>query len=190
MSCETFRVECLETPTGRMLLVSDDERRVRALDWEDHADRMHALLARQYGRGRVTLRDALHPTPASRALNAYFAGSLEAIDALPTKTGGTPFQQAVWAELRRIPIGQTVSYAALAQRLGRPDAIRAVGLANGANPIAIIVPCHRVIGANGSLTGYGGGLARKAWLLAHEGARLARPAADVQTDRFNEAAAS
>jgi methylated-DNA-[protein]-cysteine S-methyltransferase len=83
-------------------------------------------------------------------------------------TNGTPFQQTVWAALREIPCGQTISYATLARRIGRPSAVRAVGLANGANPVGIVIPCHRVIGANGTLTGYGGGLDRKRWLLSHE----------------------
>jgi methylated-DNA-[protein]-cysteine S-methyltransferase len=101
-------------------------------------------------------------------LAAYFAGDLFAVDAIETRTGGTPFQRAVWSALRPIPPGTTVSYGELARAIGRPAASRAVGAANGANPIAIVVPCHRVIGANRTLTGYGGGLARKAWLLEHE----------------------
>jgi methylated-DNA-[protein]-cysteine S-methyltransferase len=103
------------------------------------------------------------------ALAAYFAGSVNAIDGLPTATGGTEFQRMVWRALRQIPCGETISYATLARRIGRPAAVRAVGLANGANPISIVVPCHRVIGSDGSLTGYGDGLERKRWLLAHEG---------------------
>jgi methylated-DNA-[protein]-cysteine S-methyltransferase len=101
----------------------------------------------------------------------YFAGDLGAIDKLPVKTAGTPFQRAVWNALREIPRGATESYGQLAERIGRPTAVRAVGLANGSNPIGIVVPCHRVIGANGSLTGYGGGMERKRWLLDHEGAQ-------------------
>ena len=99
---------------------------------------------------------------------------------LPVVTAGTPFQRAVWAALRQIPVGTTLSYGALAERIGRKAAVRAVGAANGANPVAVVVPCHRVIGADGSLSGYGGGLERKRWLLAHEGAlpkRLAAAAA-------------
>lgn len=103
-----------------------------------------------------------------RMLEAYFAGDLTAIDALDVDPAGTEFQRQVWAELRRIPAGATISYKELAARIGRPSATRAVGLANGANPVAIVIPCHRVIGANGALTGYGGGLDRKRWLLAHE----------------------
>jgi O-6-methylguanine DNA methyltransferase len=89
-----------------------------------------------------------------------------------TDGGGTDFERSVWAELRCIPLGTTISYGELAKRIGNPNAMRAVGLANGKNPIAIVVPCHRVIGANGSMTGYGGGIHRKEWLLRHEGALL------------------
>jgi methylated-DNA-[protein]-cysteine S-methyltransferase len=108
------------------------------------------------------------PRTLTDALGAYFAGDLHAIDPLETRTGGTHFQQRVWTELRRIPAGGTITYGELARRIGRPAACRAVGLANGSNPISIVVPCHRVIGADGQLTGYGGGIARKRWLLDHE----------------------
>jgi len=106
-------------------------------------------------------------------LHSYFEGDIDAISCCRTATNGTDFQRSVWQALRQIPPGHTVSYGALAVRIGRPTAMRAVGLANGANPIAIVVPCHRVIGADASLTGYGGGLDRKRWLLAHEGRYLA-----------------
>jgi methylated-DNA-[protein]-cysteine S-methyltransferase len=101
-------------------------------------------------------------------MEAYFAGNRAALDDLQTATNGTPFQRKVWAALRTIEAGETVSYGTLAVRIGQPTAARAVGLANGQNPIAIVVPCHRVIGADASLTGYGGGIERKRWLLAHE----------------------
>jgi methylated-DNA-[protein]-cysteine S-methyltransferase len=103
-------------------------------------------------------------------LSAYFDGDRTTFD-LPTKLDGTEFQRAVWAALCEIPFGETVSYAELARRVGRPDAMRAVGQANGRNPLAVVVPCHRVVAADGTLGGYGGGLARKRWLLDHEGAR-------------------
>jgi methylated-DNA-[protein]-cysteine S-methyltransferase len=102
-------------------------------------------------------------------LSAYFAGHVESIDTLAIATGGTTFQRRVWSALRAIPAGRTVSYQALAAAIGHPRAVRAVGAANGANPIGIVVPCHRVVGTDGSLTGYGGGLDRKRWLLSHEG---------------------
>ncbi|HKT17103.1 MAG TPA: methylated-DNA--[protein]-cysteine S-methyltransferase [Stellaceae bacterium] len=168
MTEHNFSLERIDTPTGRMLLVTDAAERLRALDWEDHAARMHDLLRRHYGADAVRLSDIAHPSPARRALDAYFAGKLDALDAVATATAGTAFQRAVWDALRRIPAGETLSYGALAARIGRPAAVRAVGRANGANPIAIAVPCHRVIGADASLTGYGGGFERKRWLLAHE----------------------
>jgi len=127
-------------------------------------------LRRRYGPDQVELTPATGVSAARRALEAYFAGDLSAIDDLPVMTTGTAFQSEVWAALRDIPAGSTTSYGALAARIGRPKAVRAVGLANGANPIGVVVPCHRVIGADASLTGYGGGLDRKRWLLAHEGA--------------------
>ncbi len=163
-----FSLERLNTPTGWILIVTDDNRYLRAIDWEDHEQRMQKLLRRHYGDGAIQLHKALSPSPARRSLQAYFEGDIDAIAKLPTATNGTDFQRAVWDALRRIPVGQTMSYGALAIQIGRPTAIRAVGLANGANPIPIVVPCHRVIGANGSLTGFGGGLGRKRWLLAHE----------------------
>ncbi len=114
--------------------------------------------------------DAAPGSPFARAVAAYFAGDLAALDPLPVDVRGTPFETGVWQTLRRIPAGHTWSYRALAEAIGRPTAVRAVGAANGRNPVSLVLPCHRVIGADGSLTGYGGGLERKAWLLRHEGA--------------------
>ncbi len=102
-------------------------------------------------------------------LERYFKGDTAVLDSIPVELNGTPFQKTVWQALRRIPCGTTISYAELAKRIGDPAAVRAVGTANGANPVAVIVPCHRVIGSNGKLIGYGGGLDRKQWLLGHEG---------------------
>jgi O-6-methylguanine DNA methyltransferase len=157
------------SPIGTILLVSDGTA-LRALDFHDHEERLHDLVRRQYG--RVDLNRGPVPAMITRALEAYFAGELAATTTIPVATGGTPFQRRVWAALRQIPAGTTTSYGALAAALGQPGASRAVGLANGANPVGIVVPCHRVIGANGSLTGFGGGLSRKQWLLEHEGAQL------------------
>jgi methylated-DNA-[protein]-cysteine S-methyltransferase len=112
------------------------------------------------------------PGGCSAAFARYFNGDLTAIDALPVDPGGTQFQSIVWRALRSIPAGTTISYGELAGRIGARHAVRAVGAANGANPIPIVIPCHRVIGANGKLVGYGGGLERKAWLLRHESSRL------------------
>jgi methylated-DNA-[protein]-cysteine S-methyltransferase len=156
-----FILECFDTPTGRMLVLTDDEQHLRAVDWEDHQSRMHLLLRRQYRGIDIRLRESRRESRAKRALDAYFDGEIDAISELATATGGTDFQQQVWAALRQIPSRATISYVALAMNLGRAAAARAVGLANGANPIAIVTPCHQVIGANASLTGYGGGLERK-----------------------------
>lgn len=163
----------IDTPTGRMLCVTGDYGRLKALEWDDHRDRLDLLLRRYQGRDIELARVPDAPATVADALRRYFAGELAAIDALETDPGGTPFQRECWAALRRIPAGQTRSYAEQAEAIGRPAATRAVGLANGANPVAIVVPCHRVVGTDGSLTGYGGGLERKRWLLAHEGAALA-----------------
>ena len=138
---------------------------------------MTELLVRYYGAQRIALRKIEGPTAAAQAVEAYFQGDLSAIDKLATQAEGTAFQSQVWEALRRIPAGQIMSYGALAREIGRPGASRAVGLANGANPIAIVVPCHRVIGADASLTGYGGGIERKRWLLDHERAHCASPEA-------------
>jgi methylated-DNA-[protein]-cysteine S-methyltransferase len=165
----TFFVEHLTTQTGVLALVTDPQGRVRALDWLDHDARMQRLLARHYGTGAFVLKPHPATSQARRALERYFGGEVSAIDSIEVATAGTEFQRAVWRALRTIPAGTTLSYGTLATKIGRPAAVRAVGLANGANPIGIIVPCHRVIGADRSLTGYGGGLARKGWLLRHEG---------------------
>jgi O-6-methylguanine DNA methyltransferase len=157
----------LSTPIGTLLLVSDDDGRVRALDFGDDEARTLRLLRTHYG--DTTLAPGRAPAPPRCALEAYFVGDLGAIDDVPVATGGTPFQRTVWAALRRIPAGTSGALAAI---VGRPAAIRAVGLAVGSNPVAVIVPCHRVIGADHSLTGYGGGLPRKRWLLEHEGLEL------------------
>jgi len=128
---------------------------------------MCRLLRLHYGN-----RFALEPrnlNDLTRPISLYFAGELQSIDGLPVKTAGTAFQCEVWQALRKISYGTPISYAELAQRIGRPSAVRAVGLANGSNPIGIVAPCHRVIGSDGSLTGYGGGMERKRWLLEHEG---------------------
>ncbi len=161
----------LATPIGPLLIVTGEDGRACFVDFEDDEDRIQRLIPRYYGEGACLTSDR-PPAPIRDSLAAYFAGDLHAIDSIPVATPGTPFQRRVWSELRGIPAGQTISYGTLARRIGSPAAVRAVGLANGANPIAIVVPCHRVIGADGSLTGYGGGLARKRWLLAHEGAEL------------------
>jgi O-6-methylguanine DNA methyltransferase len=154
------------SPLGDILLVSDSAGALRALDFADYEQRLHRLLRLHYG--IYQLDPAPAPLGLVNALNAYFAGDLDALAKVRVATEGTAFQREVWAALRRIPAGQTATYGKLAVELGRPGASRAVGLANGSNPIAIVVPCHRVIGSNGTLTGYAGGLPRKRWLIEHE----------------------
>jgi methylated-DNA-[protein]-cysteine S-methyltransferase len=176
---ERFHLERFDTPTGRMVIATDAEQRLRAADWEDKGDRMRRQLQRHYGMDGLELVPAQAQSRARLALEAYFEGQLDAIDALITATRGTEFQRRVWSSLRDIPAGTTLSYGLLAVRVGRPAAVRAVGAANAANPIPVVVPCHRVIGSDASLTGFGGGLERKRWLLAHE-RRYARTSAPFQ----------
>ncbi|MBV8189814.1 MAG: methylated-DNA--[protein]-cysteine S-methyltransferase [Alphaproteobacteria bacterium] len=166
----TLLIDRLQTPIGELLIVADEAGKLRTIDWTDHEARMRQLLDRAYGQGGYRLKPARDPGGLTKAMRAYFKGDLTAIDSLPVEAPGTPFQQSVWRELRKIGKGKTISYAELARRIGKPKAVRAAGLANGQNPISIVVPCHRVIGSDGTLTGYGGGLPRKQWLLQHEGA--------------------
>ncbi|MGA7916799.1 MAG: methylated-DNA--[protein]-cysteine S-methyltransferase [Candidatus Acidiferrales bacterium] len=161
-------IDRFDTPIGEMLIVADREGNLRSVGWVDLETGMRRILRRHYGENGFRLETARNPNGLTHALSRYFEGELTAIDELPVQTAGTPFQREVWRALRKIPCGTTVSYAKLAERIGRPAAVRAVGLANGANPIGVVVPCHRVIGADGSLTGYGGGIERKRWLLEHE----------------------
>ena len=159
----------LSTPAGAIVLVERGGALV-GLIFEDHWARFRRDLEKRFG--PLTLEENLQTGSATSALHRYFDGDLAAIDSIEVDTGGTEFQQMVWRALRRIPAGSTWSYARLAREIGRPSAVRAVAAANGANPVSIVVPCHRVIGSDGSLTGYGGGLPRKRWLLAHERALL------------------
>lgn len=171
MPPEKLTLDRFTTPIGQALLVTDDLGRLRAFDWSNYESRMHKLMRQQYGTA-LELTSGHAPAAILQALEAYFAGDLRAIDAIPCHTGGTLFQRQVWNTLREIAAGKTWSYSQMAIRIGLPKAVRAVGLANGANPIGLVLPCHRVIGADGSLTGYGGGIERKRWLLEHEGALL------------------
>lgn len=169
---ENFYLDRLDTPIGTALLVTDNEGFLRALDWSDYEARLHRLLRRHYG--KYVLKNASAPKDITRALKRYFAGDLAQLSTIKWRTNGTVFQRKVWTKLQTIPAGKTSSYGIMATRLKVPNAARAVGLANGANPVSVVVPCHRLIGADGSLTGYGGGLERKQWLLAHEGAAFKR----------------
>lgn len=161
-------IDRTDTPIGELLLVADAVGRLRALDWVDYEQRMRRLLRLHYGKDGFRLVADRNPYGLRDKLQHYFAGDIGVIDGIAVETAGTPFQRSVWRGLRSIPAGSAISYGDLARQIARPKAVRAVGLANGSNPIGIVVPCHRVIGANGSLTGYGGGLARKRWLLDHE----------------------
>ncbi len=181
----TFIMDRIPTPIGDMLLVVDREGNLRGADFFDHEERMRTLLRQQYAReGAVAIVEGAAPKGMRAAIEAYFDADLAAIDKLPVKTGGTPFQREVWRLLRLIPAGKTTTYGKLAARLGVPNAARAVGMANGANPVGVIVPCHRVIGSDASLTGYGGGLPRKQWLLTHEGAAFRSPVATPEPMRL------
>ncbi len=164
-----FLTDRIATPIGDMILVARDGV-ILLLEFEDANDRIAREMKRRFGAHE--LQPTSNPFGLSDSIRSYFAGQLQAVDTLLADGGGTEFEARVWHELRNIPCGVTISYGNLATRVGNKNAMRAVGLANGKNPISIVVPCHRVIGADGSLTGYGGGLHRKQWLLRHEGALL------------------
>jgi len=156
----------MSTPLGRAIAIADENGVLRMFSWEDTGETWRKSFARRYGGAElVSGRDSFGHIAA---LACYFDGEVAAIDRISVAFNGTPFQRKVWGALRTIACGTTLSYGALARRIREPKAVRAVGLANGSNPIGIVVPCHRVIGSDGSLTGYGGGLARKRWLLEHE----------------------
>jgi methylated-DNA-[protein]-cysteine S-methyltransferase len=165
----TFQLEELDSPIGRILLVSGGGS-VRALDFGGCEARLARLLTAHWGTPPEF--HSGRSTGFLRRVADYFAGDLRAVDALPVETAGTGFQESIWRALRQIPAGHTWTYGQLAGHISKPRAVRAAGHANSLNPVGIIVPCHRVIGANSSLTGYAGGIERKQWLLRHEGARL------------------
>ena len=166
MRPEALRLDRLATPIGEVDVVTDAQGRLRVLEFHDQPQRLARAL-RLHHRGQAVETGAA-PATVRDGLAAYFGGELAALKTVPWTIGGTAFQHQVWNALVEIPLGEATTYARLADKIGRPSAVRAVGLANGANPIAVVVPCHRVIGTGGSLTGYGGGIARKRWLLAHE----------------------
>jgi methylated-DNA-[protein]-cysteine S-methyltransferase len=165
---ERLRLDRLATPIGEALIVTDEAGSLRALDWADCESRMAHLVRLHYG--SIVPEPGAAPRNIKCPLQSYFEGELWCLGAIAWRTASTPFQRTVWTALTTIAPGATLSYGALAARLGCPKSVRAVGLANGTNPISVVVPCHRVIGADGSLTGYGGGIERKRWLLNHEGA--------------------
>lgn len=162
---QTLQLTAVESPIGTILLVADGADLV-ALDFVGYEARMNRFLTQRYG--TFALEDVGDRHSYGERLRAYLSGDLAALDAIPVQTAGTAFQQQVWHGLRSIPPGEVRSYGTLAAQLGRPTAARAVGMANSRNPIALVLPCHRVVGANAALTGYAAGLERKAWLLEHE----------------------
>lgn len=167
--------DTLTSPIGDIVLVADGEK-LCSLDFAEYEQRMMTLLQRRYG--SIDLKRVVDPQGFSSRMHAYLAGESPYLDDIPVDTGGTDFQQQVWLALREIPLGTTTTYGKLAANLGRPRAYRAVGATNALNPIAIVLPCHRVVGSDASLTGYAGGLHRKDWLLRHEREMLARRASE------------
>jgi methylated-DNA-[protein]-cysteine S-methyltransferase len=164
-----IQIATIDSPLGALTLASR-QGRVCLLHFGDVDRAARQALHRWYpGEPVETAGD---PAGAVSSLRAYFDGSLNALDSVPVELNGTPFQKRVWEALRGVRPGTTAAYADIARLIRAPSAIRAVGAANGANPVAVIVPCHRIVGTNGSLTGYGGGLPLKQWLLEHEGLRL------------------
>lgn len=162
-------IATLASPIGPLTIAARRER-VCLLHFGEEGNVVRSALQRWYPGTAIEPQD--DPAGAATALQAYFAGQLDALDALEVELNGTGFQKRVWEALRQVGAGTTATYAELARAICAPSAVRAVGAANGANPIAVVVPCHRIIGTNGHLTGYGGGLDRKRWLLEHEGLRL------------------
>jgi len=166
---------CVVMPVGGVRLAVGNGA-LCALGFDEQWERLVSGLRSRFG--DLSFRERSVPRSITGALEAYFRGDTGRIDDLPADPGGTAFQREVWAELRRVPAGTTVSYGALARKIGKPGASRAVGTANGANPVSIVIPCHRVIRSDGNIGGYGGGIERKEWLLGHErngqGARTAK----------------
>jgi methylated-DNA-[protein]-cysteine S-methyltransferase len=158
-------IDRIKSPLGTISLVSDGVN-LCALDFVGYEGRMMGLLDRRYP--SLELIETIDPQGFSSQIRAYLSGDYHSLDEIAVNAGGTEFQQLVWQGLRTIPVGTTASYGELATKLGKPTAARAVGMANSLNPVAIVIPCHRVIGAKAKLTGYAGGLDRKQWLLEHE----------------------
>jgi methylated-DNA-[protein]-cysteine S-methyltransferase len=161
--------DTIHSEIGSIVIVTDSVA-LCALEFDDGKEGMKPLLSRRFG--SLVLHGEGDPLRVGEKIGAYLAGDLHALDEIKVNPGGTEFQQRVWSALRNIPAGTTRTYAQLAASIGRPSAYRAVGHANGRNPVSIVIPCHRLIGSDGTLTGYAGGLERKRWLLHHEGAPL------------------
>jgi len=160
--------ETMDTPIGRLVLLADSTSRLCAAEFEDCGHRLDRWLRRHFGPDGYVLAPGRVAAGITRAFSDYFAGKVEALDEVAVNLTGTDFQNEVWQALRRVEPGTPLAYSALAARIGKPKAIRAVGAANGANPISIVVPCHRLVGSGGDLVRYGGGIERKRWLLDHE----------------------
>jgi len=164
-----IEIAIVHTPIDSLTLAAKDGH-LCVLHFGAKEAPVRAALQRWYpGESVERRRD---PAGAATALAKYFSGQLDALEGIEVELNGTPFQRRVWRAIRSVRAGHTASYSQIAATIGAPAAVRAVGAANGANPVAVVVPCHRIIGSNGTLTGYGGGLRRKEWLLRHEGRRL------------------
>lgn len=168
MAIKSLQLSSIEADhaIGPILIVLDGEKLV-ALDFDSPEGRLRQILQPRYGRD-LSFEETVCLTHIASAIHAYLDGALDALDSIPVEPGGTSFQRQVWMALRAIPAGTTLSYGELAARLDRPNAHRAVGSANALNPVSIVIPCHRLVGSNGALTGYGGGMERKRWLIDHE----------------------
>ena len=166
-----------QSPIGEILILADGDQ-LCFLDFNDNQQRIEKQLVQRYGQYKLNKKTNL--LDMQNRLDRYFAGNWNAFDGLPLLTGGTEFQQQVWDSLQTIPVSETISYDQLANAIKNPKAVRAVASANARNPIAVIIPCHRVIGKDGSLRGYAGGIDRKAWLLNHEGFELQGKQTEIQ----------
>jgi methylated-DNA-[protein]-cysteine S-methyltransferase len=162
-------IDRVNSAIGEIIVVTDQEK-LCALDFDNYEQRMIKLLQRRFG--QVQFNPQKNPLGICDRVQAYLSGDYQSLAEIPVSTGGTAFQHQVWFALRAIPVGTVLTYGQLAAQLGKPTASRAVGMVNSLNPVSIVLPCHRVIGANGHLTGYAGGLERKTWLLKHEGYSL------------------
>jgi methylated-DNA-[protein]-cysteine S-methyltransferase len=167
----TLLRETLATPLGQLVLVSDADGALLGADFVDTEARLQRSLERRFGRAGWRLERAQRglDSPRLQALRAYFQGALHALHGLPLQLHGSDLQREVWPALRAVAPGRTESYAELAARIDRAGSARAIGTAVAANPLLLVLPCHRIVGAGGALTGYAAGIERKRWLLEHEG---------------------
>lgn len=173
------------TPIGELIIITDKEEKLYAVDWEDYDERVLTLLKRYHNQeAPYQFYEKSLPKIYQDAFSRYFEKDFSLIHKLPVFIKGTDFQRKAWNTLLTIPVGTTLSYQEQAYKMGNIKAVRAVGMANGSNPIGIVIPCHRVIGSNKSLTGYAGGLHRKLWLLQHEGVSLKKVHSNQETLSF------